>query len=284
MRSTRTCAALGASVLLFASAASVLLSAPVASAQEAAGSAEEKDIVRASDEVEEQRDLTTEKEDAADASGSEPEPEPDDADSPDEPDSTDTGHMFQFGIRGGFVLGYRMFFRYDDSPFCQEPEYTPGPGARTDKENSICGFGAPPATELALSFAVLDSIEPYIFTRLGLSAEEPTDTEALRLLGVGARIYTMSDEDFKLFVEPAIAYEFEGPRGDPDYCSVENPGHCGDFVANYKKDLVFHLGIGPQYDFARYIGVYLNAGLDVGIFRAIHATLMGNIGLQARFP
>jgi hypothetical protein len=256
-------------------------SVPAQTPEATESAADEKDVVRGSDDVERQRKLKTEKESDADAEDTD-DRGPASPAAAGEADAPDTGHQMQFGLRAGIVFGYRMFFRYDESPFCTEPftdEQDP------QKQQSICGFGAPPATELALSFAPFDSIEPYIFARLGFSGEAQTNTDPLRMMGIGARIYTMSDEAFKLFVEPALAYQFEQGAGDPSYCSGESRDvRCGDVRTDYKRDLVFHLGIGPQYDFARYVGIYLNAGIDVGILRAIHATLLANVGLQARFP
>jgi opacity protein-like surface antigen len=180
------------------------------------------------------------------------------------------GHGMQFGIRAGVVFGYRMNFRYDHSPLCQ-----PYDASKGTEQQKVCGFGAPPAAEIGLSFAPLDGIEPYVFGRFGFSGESNTDTNPLRLFGVGARIYTMSDSRLKMFIEPAVAYEAEGGGGNPAYAA---PG------VEYKKDLVFHVGVGPQYDFAKALGIYLNAGIDVGVLRSISATLLANVGLQLRFP
>jgi hypothetical protein len=194
----------------------------------------------------------------------------------DEADKTDDeptfGHGFQFGLRGGVVLGYKMDFRYDKSPFCQKPDTKP-PG----DQQKVCGFGTSPAFEGALSFGVLDSIEPYLFGRFGFSNDTHTNTDPLLLVGAGARVYTMSDSRFKLFVEPALAWELEGGAGDPAYSPPT-------LHPSYKRDLVFHIGVGPQYDFAKVFGLYLNAGLDVGVLRSISATLLLNVGVQFRAP
>jgi len=48
--------------------------------------------------------------------------------------------------------------------------------------------------------------------------------------------------------------------------------------------MVFHLGIGPQYDVAKAFSLFLNLGIDVGVFRSISAVLLGNVGAQLRFP
>ena len=139
----------------------------------------------------------------------------------------------------------------------------------------MCGHGAPLALDLAASFALLDFIEPYAFLRLGLAGEKETDTKPLLVLGAGARIYTMSDSAFKIFIEPALAWELEKGAG-----TFKAAGY--DPV--YKKDLLVHLAAGPQLDFSRYAGVYVDAGLTTGILRSIHSELELQLGLQARFP
>jgi len=86
----------------------------------------------------------------------------------------------------------------------------------------------------------------------------------------------MSDSRLKIFIEPALAYEFEDGGNNPAWNQGLNP--------EYKKDLVFHLGIGPHFDFAKAFGAYADAGLDVGVLRSISAILFLNIGVQVRMP
>jgi len=171
--------------------------------------------------VDEQSKLATEKKDEPAPSKAEPaaEAKPEDHEAGEE----DTyGHGMQVGIRGGFVLGYKMSFRYDNSPFCTKPD----PEKAANKQQKICGFGAPPAAEVALSFAPFDSVEPYVFGRFGIGGESQTNTKPLKLFGLGARIYTNADSRFKIFVEPALAYETEGGAGNV----LWNPT-----AANYKS-------------------------------------------------
>jgi hypothetical protein len=178
------------------------------------------------------------------------------------------GHGFQFGLRAGLLGGYNMIFRYDHSPYCAVAQ----PGKEAQK---VCGHGAPLALDLAASFAPLDFVEPYIFMRLGLAGETETDTKPLKIVGVGARVYTMSDSAFKIFIEPGLAYEFEGGNGAPAF-QVNHP--------TYKNDMLIHLAAGPQLDFAKYVGVFVDAGLTTGVLRAIHTELELQAGVQARFP
>ena len=180
------------------------------------------------------------------------------------------GHGRQFGLRAGLLGGYNMIFRYDQSPYC-----APYDGKAPKDQQKVCGHAAPLAMDFALSIAPLDFVEPYVFMRLGLKSETKTDTLPLKVLGVGARIYTMSDSAFKIFIEPALAWELEGGGG------------AASFQSNhplYKKDMLVHLAAGPQLDFSHYAGVFVDAGLTTGILRAIHTELELQLGFQARFP
>lgn len=186
-------------------------------------------------------------------------------------DKDSFGHGMQFGLRAGVLGGYNMNFRYDQSPFCGTYDNVKAP----KDQQKVCGNGAPLAMDLALSFAPLDFIEPYVFMRLGLTGESQTDTLPLRVLGVGARIYTMSDSAFKIFIEPALAWELEGGAGSPAF-QRNNP--------QYKKDMLLHLAAGPQLDFARYVGVFVDGGLTTGILRSLRTELELQAGVQGRFP
>ena len=207
------------------------------------------------------------------AEASERQPNPEDARSPED---TDFGHGGQFGIRVGAVWGYRMIFRYPDSPFCVEPD----PTEDIDNQQKFCGHVGPWSLDAALSFAVLDSIEPYVWGRFGLEGEAQTNTQEVLFLGAGARIYTMSDSALKIFVEPAIGFGFEGGAGNELY----NPPNNENYDPEYKTDFIFHVAAGPHWDFARHFGAYLSAGLTVGTLRYISASMELTLGVQARFP
>lgn len=184
------------------------------------------------------------------------------------------GHAKQPGLRVGLVGGYRMIFRYDKSPFCRAKE----PGKGDKDQQKFCGNAAPLALDLGVSFGVLDFVEPYAWARFGLGGESSTNTNSLMAFGAGARLYTMSDSRFKIFVEPAIGVEVEGGAGDPAW-------RFGDgSTPDYQTDFLFHLGVGPQYDFSRWLGLYAHAGLTTGVLRYIHTELELSVGLQARLP
>lgn len=193
------------------------------------------------------------------------------AEAKDEADDDRYDHGGQIGLRVGLVGGYRMIFRYDESPFC----------AAYDDQKSLkdqqkfCGHAAPFALDVALSYALIGAIEPFLWGRFGLSGEDETDTEPVVILGAGTRIYTMSDSAFKIFIEPAIGMELEEGRGAAEY-QLNDP--------EYKQDIVFHLAAGPQLDLAKNFGVYADAGITTGILRSIHSVLEVQLGVQGRVP
>ncbi|MBX3126693.1 MAG: hypothetical protein KF718_08240 [Polyangiaceae bacterium] len=191
-------------------------------------------------------------------------------DGPGEEDRT-FSHGGQFGLRAGVVGGYRMIFRYDQSPFCSAPD----PAKSVKDQQKFCGHAAPFALDVALSFAPFGSFEPFAWGRFGLAKEPETNTNEVLVLGAGARLYTMSDSAFKIFIQPAAGVELESGAGNPAY-QGNNP--------EYKTDMVFHLSAGPQFDFAKAIGVYANAGITTGILRSIHSNLEVQLGVQLRAP
>jgi hypothetical protein len=176
------------------------------------------------------------------------------------------GHGRQFGFRAALVGGYEINLRYDKSPYCRPPEAGQDPA-------KVCGYGTPLGLDLALSFAPLDSIEPFAWLRLGLNDEKQTGTRPLVLLGAGARIYTLAITRLKLYVEPALAVELQDGGINAT---------TGQRIKD--KDMIFHLAVGPQFDITENIGVYADGGLTVGILRSIHSALELKAGLQARFP
>lgn len=186
------------------------------------------------------------------------------------------GHGLQVGLRGAFLGGYKMVFRYDQSPLCKEPDL-----AKPAKDQQkFCGFMGSPTLDLALSFAPLGSIEPFLWARFALDGESQTNTNALKVFGAGLRVYTMSDSRFKVFIEPAIGLAAESGAGNVDFTFPAD----GTYNPEYKSDLLFHLGIGPQYDFAKAFGIYLHGGMAVGVLRSLNATLEFGGGIQLRAP
>jgi hypothetical protein len=184
-------------------------------------------------------------------------------------------HLFTVGVRASILGGYRMVLRYDDSPFCSEPDFTKS----LDDQQQFCGHLGPAMVDLALSFAPLPSLEPFVMARLGLAQEAQTDTRPLRILAIGARIYTRPKKAFKFYVEPSLGVEMERGVGSPEWT------YNGSFDPQYPTDVIFRAAMGPQFDFSRNVGAYVQVfGMSVGVLRYIHATMEFGAGVQARFP
>lgn len=180
--------------------------------------------------------------------------------------SADTSHKGQFALRLAAVGGFHIVMRYDDSPQCAEREPNKEP-------QTFCGFSAPVGLDAAIGYAPLASVEPFIWGRFGLSEETQTHTKPQLMFGAGVRLYPMSESRFKFFVEPSVGAEFESGTDDsPDPSSA------------YKQDFVLRLAVGPQYDFNRYVGIYVAGAMSVGVIRSLNAAMEGHGGVQARFP
>jgi hypothetical protein len=174
----------------------------------------------------------------------------------------------QLGARAGISVPYKILARFESSPPCEQEATND-----EEEERKVCAIASPPSLDLALSFAPIDAIEPYLWLRMGLSDETETNTKALRVFGAGLRVYTMSDSMLKLFFEPALGVETEGAI-DPDLTPD----------AKYPTDFFVHLNFGAQLDVMRYAGIYLALGPNVSFVRAIATTLEANAGLQLRLP
>lgn len=186
-------------------------------------------------------------------------------------DEDSLGHGGQFGLRAGVVGGLRMIVRYEKSTFCRDFDPLKSPA----DQQKFCGHMAPFSLDFGLSFGVADFLEPFVWGRFGLSAEEQTDTNPIVDVGVGVRLYTMSESAIKVFIEPAIALGFEDGGGRVPWSLVED---------GYGTELIFHVAAGPQFDFGRHIGLYATGGLTAGVLRSLNASLDLQIGLQGRYP
>ncbi|HEX2730793.1 MAG TPA: hypothetical protein VHM70_04280 [Polyangiaceae bacterium] len=245
-------------------------SAPAADAQGSGAEATDAPVdPKASPDVQSQVGLGTEKEDVDDSTGANKSDAAQD-DKSETPEEPTFGHAFQFGLRSNLTLGYQVMLRFDNSPPCGPP--AAATAGANQEEKKVCGYGTPPALDLALSYALFDSLEPYVWFRLGLGEHEKTYTQASRWAGAGIRIYTRSDSQFKLYFEPAIAIEFEHGTADAPP------------TAKYDTDFVGHLHFGMQYDFLANLGAYFSVGPNVSFVRAIGTEFEGSLGLQLRGP
>ncbi|MET0592387.1 MAG: hypothetical protein ABW133_06790, partial [Polyangiaceae bacterium] len=194
----------------------------------------------------------------------------------------DFGHHKQVNFRAEFLSGYRMLYRYKESPRCAPYDTKKAP----NDQQKFCGYGSAPAIGMAIGFSIIDSFEPFVFLRLGV-ANEATETNQGKLVqaGFGARFYAMPTDHFKMFFQPWLGVD--ATSGPGEAIGSGTPGSPGydDAVAtvkpgSYKTDLLAHFSLGPQYDFSRSFGVYLSGGLTVQMVRYFGTSADIAIGLQ----
>lgn len=179
-------------------------------------------------------------------------------------DDLDTySHVGQVGLRVGLALPFKVNFRFDDSPPCDIDA--------SGQDKKVCPIAAPVALDLALSYGLSGTVEPFIWGRFGLNSEAQTNTEATTLLGAGLRLYTVRDARLKAFLEPSLGAQFEGPV-------VALPGR------NYETDVLARLHFGGQYDFRPNFGGFVTLGPNVSFVRALSLGIELNFGVQARLP
>jgi hypothetical protein len=206
-----------------------------------------------------------------------------------EPTEDAFGHHNQLNLRAEFLTGYRMLFRYDKSPRCAPFD----PAKRPADQQKFCGYGAAPGIGVALGFAMIDSFEPFVVARFGLADEADHSNQGKFLqVGVGARLYTMSDSRFKIFFAPFVGLDLtsgpvqpadpNAPQGSPAYDDSVRAANVP--ATAYRTDLLAHLDIGPQYDFSRAFGVYLSGGLTFQMLRYLGASADLTLGVQMRAP
>ncbi len=199
------------------------------------------------------------------------------------------GHRGQGNLRVEFLTGYRMLFRYDKSPRCAPYD----PAKRPADQQKFCGYGAAPGIGIALGFSAVDTFEPFIFGRFGLADEADHSNQGKFVqVGVGARLYTMSDSRFKIFFAPMIGIDLTSgpvepanPNAPPGTPAFDDSIRAANVPATaYRTDILAHLGIGPQYDVSRMVGIYLTGGITFQMLRYLGATTDLSLGVQLRAP
>jgi hypothetical protein len=163
-----------------------------------------------------------------------------------------------------------MVFRYDRSPYCHSPD----PAKKFDDQLAVCGFVPPPGIGGRSELSRSPTGSSPTFWALRFRDRDANRHQAAAALRRRHSHLHDGRRAFKIYIEPAIAFAAEGSAGNPTY-AANNP--------EYKTDLVFHAG-RARSTISKLVGIYLNAGIDVGVLRPINATILGNIGAQLRLP
>jgi hypothetical protein len=165
-------------------------------------------------------------------------------------------HEYQLGIRVGFGVPFFFAIRYDADKPC-------------DLMNSqFCvGIGSGIA-DLDLSFGITRDLEITAFVRLGLAPDVPTITNRV-LVGLGLRYYVVPESVLKPYL---------GVRGILDVTSRGALTSLSDVDGGLRGEF------GVQCDIVRYVGLYVQLGVNILFARALYVGPDLTGGVQARFP
>lgn len=177
----------------------------------------------------------------------------------DDIDSPITSHKGQFGLSARMGLGVRAIATYDATVFC---------GA--DVDDRVCTGRSPMALDLEAAYGVADSIELTLEMRIGLESDFGASPGAQGPrpfhISPGARFFFSEAKRTKLFVQPALVFDFA------DY--AQRPGN--DFGVR---------GIeGFWIDLHRSYGLYVYIAETIEFSRWLSGGFEAGIGFQGRYP
>jgi hypothetical protein len=178
-------------------------------------------------------------------------------------------HRYQVGVEISGGGGYRVIKPYGDV-WC---------GGRTgdlDNENkSFCTSASQPFLEAGLSFGLAKILDLVVDFKYGLVKDKVSDRNPLTLLA-GVRLWIDPDAKFKIGVGLQLMMDFT--KQDSDDQRLYNPPKEDSFDVGGRIYGQF------QYDFMRYLGVFIKIAGTVGALRWVRVEPEGSGGLQARFP
>ena len=177
-------------------------------------------------------------------------------------------HKHQVGLEVGFGWGYRLIKPYGDV-WC---------GERDDGDNAaFCMAPAPAFMELGLSFGVMRSMDLVVDFRYGLQKDDISDRNPMALMA-GVRFWLNPNDSFKWALGLQVVLDFTKQDGEKQK------------IADYKAPDRDSFDIGGrfygqiQYDFFRYLGLYIKLSGVVGALRWLRMEMEVMGGVQARFP
>ncbi len=167
-------------------------------------------------------------------------------------------HRYQVGLRAGIGIPFMFGLKYKgDNPPCDV--------AATHQ--TWCRHFGVGTLDFDLGFGVSDAIELSFDARFGL-ADEPSWGAPPVSIGLGMRAYGSPEENIKLYF---------GPRLILDLTSSDLPNWTG-------VDFGVRGDMGLQFDFIRYVGMYVQLGLQLTFLRALMFVPDLSIGVQVRLP
>ncbi len=175
----------------------------------------------------------------------------------DEEDSSESlDHELQIGLRGGIGVPFLFALRYNDGPPCN-----------ATGDQFCLGVGSALIT-FDLSFGVSADVEIVAGARIGAIGVEPTQSNNIQLL-LGIRAYISPESMAKIYLAPSLVLDVT------DAGTVTNWGDV---------DFGVRGAFGVQIDMLRFLGLYVELGVNILFLRSfgLGPDLQG--GFQVRFP
>jgi hypothetical protein len=175
-----------------------------------------------------------------------------------------TFHKGQFGVSARFGVGARAIVPYDEE-YCGKKD----PEARTGNA-AVCTGRTPISLDLEAAYGVAKSIEVTLELRIGIESDIGPDIgqsgpRPLHL-APGARFFFSEAARSKLFVQPALVFDF------------------ADYAQKTGNDFALRGIEGYWIDLHRSYGLYFYIAETIGFSRWLSATFEAGIGFQGRYP
>lgn len=177
----------------------------------------------------------------------------------DEAEPAITSHKGQFGLSARIGVGVRAIATYEKNVFCGN-----------DADDRVCTGRNPMSLDLEASYGVAPSIEATLELRVGLESDfgatAGADGPRPLHLSPGARFFFNEAKRTKLFVQPALVFDFANyeQRDGNDFGVRGIEGFWIDLHPSYG----LYFFIAETIEFSR----WLSGGFEAGV------------GFQGRYP
>ena len=163
------------------------------------------------------------------------------------------GHRYQFGLGVRAGTGYRVIMPYHEESCGQE-------------DKSVCGSRQPFWLEISPSFGFTRSLELLVDVRLFLE-EDFTNSRGL-FVAPGIKYYTDAEDLFKMYFTGQLVLESQK--------QIQNSG-----LTSF--DIGVRSVLGIQFDILRYVGLFAQGGIIIGLKRWLTFVVDVAAGVQIRY-
>lgn len=179
-------------------------------------------------------------------------------------DEEDAGlsHLYQVGIRAGIGVPFIFALRYNSGPRCNNSDPM--------DPDQFCLFVGSTIITFDVSFGVTPDVEIVLGGRIGAIQVEPTQTNSGQML-LGIRAYISPESIAKVYLAPSVVLDLT-PNGTP---IVPNWGDV---------DFGVRGAFGVVVDPIRYLGLYVELGVNILFLRSFGISPDITGGFQVRFP